>query len=208
MSGAKVISVETISEAIESAAKEYGAALKTWYPQHGNNAPAERNLTLHLAIALKSATPGIRLYAEPNNGETNSERIDLVAYEPSTKTLIVVEAKRFIEKSPRGLVDDVERIADFVLENDNNENGALRVRKKFGVLLTQTIEPKSLEWWNSRERNERGPAWRELRAHLAMYQDGVGAALVHAFKRAKQERQRHVLWSVWECPLQDARESD
>ena len=205
MSEEKVISVETISAAIEEAAKEYGAALETWYPQHGDNAPAERNLTLHFAFALKRSVPGTRVYAESSlvqtssehESEKSSERIDLVAYEQVSKSLVVVEAKRFLEKSPGGLVHDVKRIARFVPRNNNHE---IEVQQRFGVLLTQTTEPANASWWKAVARADTGGVWSGLAKHLASVQTQGGiceSECVHTWDSGE----RHVLWCVWPCPL-------
>jgi hypothetical protein len=51
------MNVPTLTQAVEEAAV-YGVALTTWYPQHGNNAPAERNWSVPTGLERAAAAPG------------------------------------------------------------------------------------------------------------------------------------------------------
>lgn len=192
------VSVELISGALASAADDYGNALRTWYPQHGDNAPAERNLTLCLALALRARLPAFRLYAESSLGMSSRERIDLVGYEPEQRALVVIEAKRFLEKSAGGLLEDVDRIQRFVPTNDNAQ---VEVSRKFGVVVTQTIAAENAEWWTSAPPRERdGLTWSALADHLTTAVEVGGrreSRCVYEWPREEVTHRRWVLWSIW-----------
>lgn len=198
---AHTIAIDSIARAIENAALEYGKALGTWYPQHGANAPAERNLSLYVALALSAALEGFRFYAEPSLGAHSDMRVDLVAYHPgprSSGSLIVVEAKRILEKSLGGLCDDLDRIGSF---RPANSNSKLRFRQKFGVLLTQTIHAKSAEWWVSGSPVKRD-SWETLQRKLenlcgADHLGCRGSRVVHSWRDRGKRFDRFVLWAVW-----------
>ncbi len=192
------VSVDFLSEALASAADDYGNALRTWYPQHGDNAPAERNLTLWLALALRARLPTFRLYAESSLGKSSRERVDLVGYEPEQRALVVIEAKRFLEKSAGGLLEDVDRIQRFAPTNDNRE---VEVARKFGVLVTQTIAAENAEWWTSAPaRKQDGLTWSALADHLTTAAGGGGrreSRCVYEWPQKEPTHRRWVLWSIW-----------
>lgn len=192
-------SVNSLSEAVARAAEAYGNALNTWYPQHGNNAPAERNLTLQLAFALKEIVPTAQFYAESSLGPSAKRRVDLVAYDPGARALVVVEAKRFLEKSPGEILDDVQRIGEFKPENDNRD---IPFDAKFGVILTQTVEDKNADWWcGAGQRTSDGPAWAALESHLVNVAATGGvrdAKRVYSWKDGGVTRHRHVLSCIWQ----------
>jgi hypothetical protein len=190
--------ITQISKSFHDAAAQYGNALKLWYPQHGQNAPAERNLTMQLAVALPQSIVGVHVYAEASLGASADRRVDLVAYEPATKHILVVEAKRFIEKSPGGLLDDIERIRGF---EPSNSNHGVPVAVKFGAIITQTIDDGMADQWKSGDFGQNaGPAWAALAAHLAtlLASNGVlEAAEVHQWEDNSGQHRRHVLWAIW-----------
>jgi len=193
------LSESDLSKVAEKAATAYEEALGVWYPQHGANAPSERNLTLHFALALQQIAPSVSVYAEASLGVSNDkkERIDLVGIEPNSRTLVVVEAKRILEKSPGGLLKDVDRIHRFDTKNDNSE---VKHAQKFGVLLTQTICPSHAVWWaggNAGTPPGRGQPWPNLGQFLLATRRGE--QLVASWYAAGKRYERHFLWCIWPC---------
>lgn len=122
-------------------------------------------------------------------------RVDLVAYEPDEQHFAVIEAKKFAEHDPRAIARDAGRIRDFVPVGR-------RCRRRFGLLVTQTINDETLAWW--RTPFDRGARWEPLAAHLARVaaaggvNEGAEAVAAWADKGGVMRR-RHVLWSVWDA---------
>lgn len=197
-----MLEVATIEKTIEQAADFQRRALTLWYPQHGNNAPAERNYTVHLALALAMSFPEMALFAESSIGTSSAERIDLVGFEPSVRELIVVEAKRFLDtETAYGVLNDVDRIRSFVPSNSNGSIG--NVEAKWGVVLVSTIDPHLPTWWRTAEdqapaRVRRPEQWLKLAAHLrsCRLSGAVGATEIASYP----DFSRHLLWAFWREP--------
>lgn len=192
------MNASSIKKALQAAGKRQQEALKVWYPQKGPNAPAERNWTLHLALALSGE--GVQLYAEPTFKAESKTRLDLVAYSPKSKTLLVVEAKRFVDKGAGGLLADVERTRRF--EFSTYEEEAMPTRGRWGCLLTSTTKESHAEWWRAPEGrparcSDANGAWAKLATHLRRCSGRSGGRDSVQIVHEASGRPRWLLWAFW-----------
>lgn len=176
-----------LHDVIGDAAARQQKALQIWYPQMGNNAPAERNITLYLAIALADA--GASVYSEANID--SARRVDLVAYIPESKTLLVVEAKRSLNGGSARLLRDRPRVAGFSFSP--------RVRRRWGVLVTTTtIRARASAWETAPERRSGSREERDVELSNFLRDctsngGGIGIAPIGG----GTTRDRWLLWAFW-----------
>ncbi len=188
---------ETASDAMRQAANRFGNALNVWYPQGEKNAPSERNLTLHLAHYLAEATQDMHLWQEAHFkcADNKNRRIDLIAYQPS-KSILLVEAKRFLEKHPQQMVDDIARMKRFH-EDCREQNRVIAADRKLHMLVTQSIEESSKEWWMGEQQSLRrkwSDSFSTLGEKLRAIREIEGS--VFGF-HVDKDNYRFTLWCVW-----------
>jgi hypothetical protein len=119
-------------------------SLSDYWPPSGENDLPERNISLHMAQAF--AEQGFRCYGEVNPCDRTDERLDLLAFQPAGKTVVVIECKKLHQ--PERLEDmlrDAERILAF--RPQDRYSPELTSASRFGVLAASTWNDKAAAWW-------------------------------------------------------------
>ncbi len=132
---------------VRSAASTLEESLHFYWPTHGPNELAERNLSLHIAGALQRN--GFLVFGEGNSENDSSTRFDVIALKPTSEAAVIVECKRLLnEASAAAMAADAGRISRFQFHSGTDlTHPELRVSRSFGVLLATTWSEKYAEWF-------------------------------------------------------------
>jgi len=129
-------------------------SLWEYWPAVDHLEMAERNISLHFAVALWEH--GYKLYAEASPAEDQNRKLDLFAYHPSTGTQVICEFKRaWDERAFPELSNDLERIVAF--RPRTVLSGA-----RFGVLGCISWKEELAKWWIQDEQTH--PDQKERKA--------------------------------------------
>jgi hypothetical protein len=193
----------TIGAFIETAAHSLARSVRRYWPVNGRNELGERNQTLHLATVLMRHDWHCWLEAHWDGG--TDRRIDLLAWEERSRTLVTVEAKRLgTAEGVAALAADVARIASFCPIAHEEETYLLSPNQCFGVLLATTWVPKIARWWTSGPHDADpwaagSGAWPDERSPaIRAANRGVWRAVKLGTEANDGDTDRHhLLYAVW-----------
>lgn len=146
-------------------------------------------------------------WAEAHWDKQTDRRIDLVAWDERSKTLVIAEAKRLgTVEGVAAIAHDVERITSFRPIAHEYEVDTLQPARVFGVILATTWMPDIARWWESKPTDEDPwvsgtKAWPDEREHPAIEaaNGGVWRAFSLGTESSKGETDRHhLLCAVWQ----------
>lgn len=177
------------------------------------NELAERNQTLHLASAFLRR--GWRCWAEVHWSKGASRRLDLLAWDEESSTLVLVEAKK--ANSPEqitAIAADVGRIASFGPIAWTDDIDQLKPAQRFGIVLATTWKPEIARWWNGWEGEDPWPAgtraWDAVRLGgkkdpnsgvVKTANKGLWRAVALGTTSATGETgHHHLLYAIWPIP--------
>ena len=104
---------EEIAAIFDCMIDSYSQIFSHYYPAHNSTGFTERNLTCNFAFAIKSLYPNDSfIWFEAPIDLKNSKHVDAVAFIPSKKAMLIIEAKRFsnLKQKIREIEEDIERI--------------------------------------------------------------------------------------------------
>lgn len=154
-----------IEHMIRYAFNQYSNVLKTYYPGwYGEytDMPRERNLTFHFANVLTDN--GYKVYMEvPYSGRTY-DKMDLLAINKRSGTLILLEAKRVFNTDEIDLIaDDIERMKGFKIDKRLLVSNIL-LKKCYAIVLGQAIDHYIIDLWKDDKVLSRSKRWKRLRS--------------------------------------------
>jgi hypothetical protein len=186
----------TVARLVRRSANLMAESLWEYWPSNGNNEIPERNVSLHLGVALQQA--GYRLYAEAHAKGATDKRIDLLAFNPETAVTVLAECKRlYSAEKCAEMVEDLERLRSFVpLE-------AHLGSKSFGVLAATTWNHKLAQWWSIADAPPptNSDSWKALRAGLLAVKAHRGSVVLQTFEENSalaDQHFHHFLYAVFE----------
>ncbi len=148
-----------IKQVIKQAAANLSASLDVFYPAHGRNGFNERNLSYQLAKVFetrKGAHAFMEVPFQNSNTKRFSYRIDCMLIDP--KIVAFVECKRLYspEKADQ-LSKDFDRMnaANLTPIVKKLEAFQRTKRKVYRVMLTETWQEKTVDWWMGRGESRR-----------------------------------------------------
>jgi hypothetical protein len=193
----------TIGVLIETAAHSLARNVKRYWPVNGRNELGERNQTLHFASVL--LRHDWHCWQEAHWNGSAERRIDLLAWEERSRTLVAVEAKRLgTAEDLAKLAADIPRVTSFFPIAHEEAQYVLAPAQCFGVLLATTWVRKIAAWWTSGEHDsdpwitgtkvwpdDRNPAARAANR-------GLWRAVQLETESDRGETDRHqLLYAVW-----------
>lgn len=146
-----------IKQVMDQAAANLGASLDVFYPAYGRNGLNERNLSYQLAKVFE-ARDGAHAFMEVPfmNPQTEryEHRIDCMLLDK--ETVAFVECKRLYspEKAEQLRNDFARMNSHNLMPILDNFVGAHRIdRKVYRVMLTETWQKLTVDWWVDRDRS-------------------------------------------------------
>lgn len=198
--------LSAIEDIIHDCSASLDGALFHYWPTTNESEMSERNLTLHVAGSLGRA--GFHCYSEcrwaasrrAEGGDGNQRsRLDMLAWQPKRRTLLLVEAKRLHGVGGvRSIVTDVRRILSF------RPRARLGAWHQYGVILASTWSPKIASWWTHTHTKEdpwfKGTlAWNQLAPHVrARVEEGRWEAIRLKTEPARPGRVHSLLYGVFQ----------
>jgi hypothetical protein len=188
----------TVARLVRRAANLMAESLWEYWPSNGKNEIPERNVTLHLGLALQQA--GYRLYAEAHAKDATDLRVDLLAFNPEHKVTVVAECKRlYSPQKCAEMAEDLERLRSFIPRE------AYLGSKSFGVLAATTWQDDIVKWWSTADAAPptEHPAWKKLHDGMKAARAHRGSVVLQTYEEnsaLSDHRFHHFLYAVFERP--------
>ena len=186
--------IEQIERIVNQGIDSLRISLDVYWPAKDPNDMAERNLTVHVAHSfLKS---GWCVYHEASFPNDANRRLDMLSFNPETKTFVAVESK-ILQDGTRAMsiAGDAERVKIFKPE------AYLNSKMGFGLLLAATWSEEMKDWWKQEEdhrsppQGSAGEGWEPLGKYLDRYKAICRARWLQDDDEAKDEYQTQ--WALY-----------
>lgn len=149
---------QLIKQVIDQAAANLSASLDVFYPAYGRNGLNERNLSYQLAKVFETQNNAAHAFMEvpfinPDT-ERYEHRIDCMLLD--TETVAFVECKRLYspEKAEQLRLDFERMNVQNLIPILDNFVGSHRIaRKVYRVMLTETWQKLTVDWWVARDNS-------------------------------------------------------
>ena len=158
---------------LRAAANNLRKALDAYWPSEGRNEVQEATPLLSVAHAFRRR--GFFTYGEVQVRNHRQQHVDLLAFSPSHKIAICIEAKRlFSARTVSSIADDWDRLEDVRLPREHTAlpRGTICFRAVVGTAWRADIA----DWWANPGRMSprwRHPDWARMAAALRASHRGV-----------------------------------
>ncbi len=148
-----------VRKAVEGAAKSFNESLRIyWCAYRGKNKTAmpkdndvsERNVSFHFCSELMMQN--FKIYAEVGHNRRAGVlgRLDYLAIDSKTDTMLAIEAKRIHGlASIRSVLEDVSRVHEFDIQFASDYHTGKKAKSKYGLVIGITWNKKIMEQWEN-----------------------------------------------------------
>lgn len=205
--------IEAIDKIMHEASGTFASAVNFYWPSFGNNEVPEANLVLAASQALGRAGFHVwnevahdaeaygKLAAEKSTiKRAKPKRVDSLAIDPASGTVVWMEAKRLYSAEKATLVTgDITRINSAKLNDGGFDKAAnFEQSASFGVVLASVWNPPAeLKFWIDRQANEYSgeiSGYQELETTLARSKAHLGSVKT---SYDADWGQQHFLYAIW-----------
>lgn len=196
-----------ICELFDQAASSLSRSVCRYWPSNGDCEIAEANQVMHLASVLQRHQwhCWAEVHWNKDSAADRNPRLDLLAWDETSRSLLLVEAKRLYSRwMLRSLVADVRRMNRFSTIAWPDMGDRLIPARSFAAVTATTWDDKIVEWWNwSGGRNnpwkEGSDEWMKGGEDIKRANKGVWRASPLGTRgKDGSDRKHHMLYAIWE----------
>jgi hypothetical protein len=168
---------KSIEAIVRNGIRSFFKSLENYWPAINENDMSERNITAHVCHSFLQH--GWFTYAEVSFPFRADRRLDMLALNRRTRSLVAIESKRLdAGVNAAKFASDAKRIKRFRLMEDNAWFVPAK-KNSFGLLLAFTWNPEIKKWWVRRNHGKgplgaMGSGWNSLGGKLDSYKAAVG----------------------------------
>lgn len=146
-----------IANVIESTRKSFNDSLRVyWCAYRGrekesdpkDNDVSERNISFHFCKELWNN--GFKIYSEVGHNTSSGTlgRLDYLAINAETDTLLAIEAKRVHGSASIGsMLNDIERVRSFQIQRLDDYHSGNQIENRFGIVIGITWDKDVRDHW-------------------------------------------------------------